>query len=95
MTVSVAEVERIANLAKLNFTAEEKERFVQQFNQILAYMEKIAELDLSSVQPTAHMVSDENRLRPDEIGSSLTQEQALANAPAKNHGLFSVPKVIG
>lgn len=95
MIASIEEVERIARLAKLEFNAEERERFVQQFNQILSFMEKINELDLSNVTPTTHIVADENILRADIVRPSLTQEQVLQNAPVKKRGLFSVPKVIG
>jgi len=94
MAVTIAEVERIAALAHLDFSAEEKEQFLHHFNEILAYMEKIAELDLTKVEPTTHLTA-EMPLREDEIRPGLLREEALANAPAAHDGYFSVPKVIG
>ncbi len=95
MKIDLEEVERIARLAKLEFVSEEKQRFVEQFNQILAYMEKIGELDLSTVEPTTHVFTEAETMRSDIVRPSLPQEQVLANAPAQKYGLFSVPKVIG
>ena len=95
MSVTIEKVENIARLAKLSFSEDEKEKFVEQFNQILDYMEKLNELDTSGVEPTYNVLALNNVMRPDEVKNWLTQEQAIANAPRSNHGLFSVPKVIG
>ncbi len=95
MSVTLAEVERIAALAKLSFSQEEKVQFTGQFNQILAYVDKLNELDLTAVEPTAHVLSGTPLLRADETRLSLTPEQALANAPRRKEHFFSVPKVIG
>jgi len=95
MSVTLAEVERIAALAKLSFSQEEKVQFTGQFNQILAYVDKLNELDLTAVEPTTHVLSGTPLLRADETRLSLTPEQALANAPRRKEHFFSVPKVIG
>jgi len=95
MTVSLKEVENIAKLAKLSFDQEEMEKFAEQFNQILEYIDKLNELDTESVQPTYHVLDLTNVMREDEAKPGLTQEEALSNAPKKKAGLFSVPKVIG
>lgn len=95
MSVTIQEVENIARLAKLSFSDDEKEKFVEQFNQILTYMEKLNELDTSTVEPTYNPLALSNVMRKDEAQTWLNQDEALANAPASNHGFFSVPKVIG
>jgi aspartyl-tRNA(Asn)/glutamyl-tRNA(Gln) amidotransferase subunit C len=95
MAVTIAEVERIAALAKLSFTDEEKARFTEQFNQILAHVDKLNELDLTDVEPTSHVLMGAFTLREDEIRPSLSPDEALANAPRRNRDYFSVPKVIG
>ena len=95
MSVTIEQVENIARLAKLSFSDEEKETFVEQFNQILNYMEKLNELDTTNVAPTYNVLELNNVMRPDEVRSWLSQAEALANAPASSHGYFSVPKVIG
>jgi len=94
MAVTLEEVEHIARLAKLSFSREEKVRFIESFNQILAYIDKLNELDLDDVAPTAHVLDLKDVTRPDEIGPGLENEEALANAPRVNGAFFSVPKVL-
>ncbi len=95
MSVDREQVETIAELAKLSFSPEEKETFIEQFNQILRYMEKLDELDTADVEPTYNVLDLHNVTRPDAVQPWLTQEEALANAPRSHNGFFSVPKVIG
>lgn len=95
MQITLEEVERIASLAKLSFTAEEKERFCGEFNQMLAYVAKLEELDLTGIAATAQPLHSGGPLRPDVIAPSLPRPAALVNAPAAHDGFFSVPKVIG
>jgi aspartyl-tRNA(Asn)/glutamyl-tRNA(Gln) amidotransferase subunit C len=95
MQVTPAEVERIARLAKLSFSEDEKAQFAAEFNQMLAYVEKLDELDLEGVEPSTHPLHSGAPLREDTVRPSLLREKALANAPASHDGFFSVPKVIG
>jgi len=95
MKVTVEEVERIAALAKLRFSPTEKETFVAQFNEILQHIEKLNELNLSGVAPMQQVIDANNVFREDEVQTSLTADEALANAPARRRDYFSVPKVIG
>lgn len=95
MSVTLQDVENIARLAKLSFSDDEKEKFVEQFNQILGYMEKLNELNTDNVEPTYNPLALSNVMRKDEVKTWLTQDEALDNAPKSNHGFFSVPKVIG
>ena len=94
MAITKAEVKKIAILAKLKFTEHEKERLTEVLSQIIAYVEKLDELDLGSVPPTSHVLDLKNVMREDEVKAWLTQEEALMNAPARHDGFFSVPKVI-
>ncbi|MFQ6113435.1 MAG: Asp-tRNA(Asn)/Glu-tRNA(Gln) amidotransferase subunit GatC [bacterium] len=95
MSITIQDVEKIAALAKLEFSSEEKQKLAKQLDQIVAYVEKLNELDTESVPPTSHVIDLKNVLREDKVEEWLTQEEALRNAPAKKHGYFSVPKVIG
>ncbi len=95
MQVTPAEIERIAALAKLDFTAAEKSRLTADFNQMLAYVSQLDELDLTQVEPATHPLDSGAPLRADETMPSLPREEALRNAPASHDGFFSVPKVIG
>ena len=65
-----------------------------ELTKILAHAEKIQELDLDGVEPTAHSVPLRNVMRPDEVKPGLSQEEALANAPAVEDGRFRVPKIV-
>ena len=94
MAITKAEVEKIANLAKLKFTETEKERLSEELSQIITYVEKLDELDLENVPPTSHVLDLKNIMREDQVKAWLTQEEALMNAPARHDGFFSVPKVI-
>jgi len=94
MGVTIEEVEKVAQLAKLQFSPEEKERFTAQLNRILEYMDKLNELDTEGVEPTSHVVPLKNVLREDRVGESLPQQEVLANAPAQAEGHFLVPRVI-
>lgn len=94
MAVTKRDVEKVAKLARLQFSEEEKEKLVAQLNRILKYMEKLNELDTTDVEPTTHVVPLKNVFRQDVVKPSLPREKALANAPAKEDGFFKVPKVI-
>ena len=94
MKITKAEVEHVAKLARLELTEQEKETFTGQMDAILAYVEKLNELDTSAIIPTAHAVPMENAFRDDEVTPSLGTDNALANAPDGADGFFRVPKVI-
>lgn len=88
------DVKYVANLARIQLTPEEEQKFGAQLKQILGYIEKLRELDVSNVEPTAHPVPLVNIARPDDIRPSMPHEDALKNAPAKANGLFLVPKIV-
>ena len=87
-------VRYVAHLARLDLTPEEEQKFGAQLGQVLGYINKLTEVDVSQVEPTAHAVPMTNVTRPDEARPSLSNEEALRNAPAKANGLFVVPKIV-
>lgn len=91
-----ADVERVAALAHLELTEEEKELFTRQLADILAYAEQVREIDTTGVPPTSHVLARHPAFRPDEARPGLDRAQALVNAPdaAEDAGLFRVPRVI-
>jgi aspartyl-tRNA(Asn)/glutamyl-tRNA(Gln) amidotransferase subunit C len=91
------DVERIANLARLALTDEEKTLFADQLGRILDYAQQVRELDTSGVAATSHVLERQPADRADEVRPSLDEAQALANAPepAPADGLFKVPRVLG
>ncbi len=94
MSVTRKDVEYIASLSKLKFEENELENFTHQLNDILAYVEKLNELDTENVEPLSHPVENNNVFREDELKPSITTEEALKNAPNKTEEFFRVPKVI-
>jgi aspartyl-tRNA(Asn)/glutamyl-tRNA(Gln) amidotransferase subunit C len=95
MSVTIKDVEHVASLAKLSFSEEEKQKLAAQLNEILKYMDQLDQLDTSNVEPLSHVIELSNVFRKDELRPTLTQEEALRNAPAKTEKFFKVPKVIG
>ncbi|HMN24440.1 MAG: Asp-tRNA(Asn)/Glu-tRNA(Gln) amidotransferase subunit GatC [Ignavibacteriaceae bacterium] len=95
MAVTKNDIEKIAELAQLKFSEAELENFTPQMNEILNYMEKLNELDTENVEPLSHPIEQTNVFREDELKNSITTEEALKNAPAKDEHHFKVPKVIG
>lgn len=88
------EVEHVARLARLELTEEEKERMTAQLDSILAYIDKLNELDTSNVEPTTTVIPMVSVMRDDEARPSLTQDEALANAPDRVDVFFHVPRII-
>lgn len=84
----------VAHLARISLTPDEEKTLSSQLGNILGYIEKLGELDVSNVEPTAHAIPLVNVMRADQTGPSLNQEEALKNAPAQANGLFIVPKIV-
>lgn len=94
MKISKMEVEHVARLARLELAEGEKDTLIDQLSNILTYVETMNGLDTKGVEPTAHVLDIKNVMRDDVSAPSLSQEQALANAPEKAAGHFKVPKII-
>jgi aspartyl-tRNA(Asn)/glutamyl-tRNA(Gln) amidotransferase subunit C len=91
--ISEEQVRHVANLARLGLTDEEIERMGEQLGAILDSIEKIQELNLADVPPTANPLNLTNVFRPDEPRGELTHEEALAPAPEPLDGHFAVPRI--
>ncbi len=94
MSAQGFDVKYVAHLARLALTPEEEQKFQAQLGNILGYIAKLNELDVSNVEPTAHAVPLVNVTRADEIRPSLPHDEAMRNAPSQVGGLFQVPKIV-
>ena len=94
MTKVEIDVKYVAHLARLALSPEEEQRIGAQLGSVLDYIEKLKEVDVTNVEPTAHAFPLVNVTRPDEVQPSISTEDALRNAPAQANGLFIVPKIV-
>ena len=94
MAAPEIDIKYVAHLARLHLTPDEEKKLGAQLGGILGYIEKLKELDVTGVEPTAHAVPMVNVTRADELRPSLPHDDALRNAPAQAHGLFIVPKIV-
>ena len=94
MKITREEVAHVARLAMLEISGEEVALYTDQLNAILEYADKLKMLETKGVDPTAHVLPLRNVFREDEIRPGLPREEALANAPAEEDGLFRVPRVM-
>ena len=96
-TLAPEEVERIAHLARLSLTADERDLFARQLTAVLQYAEQLREVDTEGVEPTSHPLALSTPLRADDVRPSLPRAAALESAPAPDDdaGLFKVPRVLG
>ena len=94
MKITREEVEHVALLARLKFSEDEIHRFTGQLNHILEYMDQLARLDTSSVDPTFHAVARANVFRTDHVQPSMDPSISLRNAPEGDGSFFRVPKII-
>ncbi len=92
--ISREDVEHVAWLARIELSEEEKPLFTEQFNQILDFFKKIDEVDTEEVPPTYHVLDLVNVYRRDEIGPSLSTEEALKNAPKGEKRFFKAPRIV-
>ena len=88
------DIHYVANLARIALSPDQEARLAAQLGDILGYVKKREELDVTGVEPMAHAVPLANVLRTDEVQPSIPQEAALANAPKQANGLFVVPKIV-
>jgi aspartyl-tRNA(Asn)/glutamyl-tRNA(Gln) amidotransferase subunit C len=87
-------VKYVAHLARLALSPEEERTIGAQLGNILEYIEKLKEVDVTGVEATAHAFPLVNVTRPDQLQPSISNEDALRNAPAQANGLFIVPKIV-
>ena len=92
--ISIAEVDHVAHLARLALSPEEQQRFTEQLNAILAYMEQLNEVPTDDVEPTSHVLDLVNVFRDDTARQLISVEEALQNAPESTHQYFVVPRIV-
>ena len=94
-TISRDDVAKLAKLARLALTDDELDAFAGQLDSILGYVGAIQSVDVTGVTPTGNPLQELNVTRPDVVQFSLTQQQALAEAPSAEDGRFVVPQILG
>jgi len=87
-------INNLSQLARLEFNAAEKEEIKNDLQKMIAFIDKLNELDTTGVEPLLHMSDNINVLREDEVKGSIGREDALKNAPVHDDQFFKVPKVI-
>lgn len=92
--IDIKTVDEIAHLARLEFKDDAKAAILNDINRMLAFVDKLNELDTTNVESLIYMTNEKNILREDEPEVSVTQKEALKNAPKKDSDYFKVPKVI-
>ncbi|MEM6767862.1 MAG: Asp-tRNA(Asn)/Glu-tRNA(Gln) amidotransferase subunit GatC [Bacteroidota bacterium] len=87
-------MDKIASLARLSFSQEEKEAYKADFQKMLDFVDQLQEVDTEGVEPLIHMTEEWNHLRDDKPAHTISKEDALKNAPQADDNFFYVPKVI-
>ena len=94
MKVNDELVDKLSNLARLEFNAQEKEDIKKDLEQMIGFIDKLNERDTTGVEPLLHMSENVNVLREDEVEGSISRDEAFKNAPLHDEQFFKVPKVI-
>ena len=94
MSIDTDQVRHIAKLARIAMSDAELERLVPELNNILDWVEQLAEVDTDGVEPLTAVIEQKLRLRVDAVTDGDCRDDVLANAPEPQHGFFGVPKVI-
>ena len=92
--IDIKTVDEIAHLARLEFNEESKPEILNDMNRMLSFVDKLNELDTSNVEPLFYINDEKNVHRPDVPEETITQKEALKNAPRKDSDYFKAPKVI-
>lgn len=92
--LTIAEVEHVALLSRLELSDEEKKLYAGQLSEILEYAKMLEELDTGDVPPTAHVLPLKNVFREDKVGDHLPLEKAMQNAPDRDGNFYKVPRIV-
>ena len=92
--IDIKTVDEIAHLARLEFDEKSKPEILNDINRMLSFVDKLSELNTDNVAPLIYMTDENNVLRKDEPETTLSQKEALKNAPRKDSDYFKAPKVI-
>jgi len=94
MKIDSKTVDKLAELAKLEFDEEGKKEIIKDLSRMVEFVEKLGEIDTSGVEPLIYLSEDTNVMRDDIVKQEITQQQALKNVPVKDSDYIKVPKVI-
>ncbi len=94
MKIDQTLIDKLARLSQLEFNSDTKAKMEDDLNKILAFVDKLNEVDTENVEPLIYLNEETNKLREDEIGEHLPKERALKNAPSKDSDYFKVPTVL-
>ncbi|MBL4753040.1 MAG: Asp-tRNA(Asn)/Glu-tRNA(Gln) amidotransferase subunit GatC [Flavobacteriales bacterium] len=94
MQIDESTVDKIANLAKLEFDVEAKKEIIKDLTRVLDFVDKLNELDTEHIEPLVYMTDEKNVLRKDKVVQKISQQDALRNAPQKDSDYILVPKVL-
>ncbi len=94
MKVTKEDLENVAVLSRLRIPEDQQQKYMQQMDSILTYMDNLSEVDTTDVKPTTYALPMQNVFREDVVRPSLDREAALQNAPLRDNGYFKVPKVL-
>ncbi|MBM3916187.1 MAG: Asp-tRNA(Asn)/Glu-tRNA(Gln) amidotransferase subunit GatC [Sphingomonadales bacterium] len=94
MEINEALIDHLAHLSKLSFEGAQKDAIRQDLERMIAFVDKLSELDTTGVEPLIFMSEEVNRLREDVVHQDITHEEALRNAPKKDSDYFRIPKVL-
>jgi aspartyl-tRNA(Asn)/glutamyl-tRNA(Gln) amidotransferase subunit C len=94
MKIDTKVVDELAHLARLSYENEAKQEIVTELNKIIAFVEKLDEINTDGIEPLIYMVNETNVTREDKMKQDVSQDEGLKNAPKKDSDYFRVPKVI-
>ncbi|HXH18084.1 MAG TPA: Asp-tRNA(Asn)/Glu-tRNA(Gln) amidotransferase subunit GatC [Chitinophagales bacterium] len=94
MQVTPQLIDKLADLARLELDESSREELMRDLKEIIAFFEKLQEVDTTAVEPLIHITEQQNRLRNDEVKMEITRKEALRNAPLHDGIHMKVPKVI-
>jgi aspartyl-tRNA(Asn)/glutamyl-tRNA(Gln) amidotransferase subunit C len=94
MKIDTKVVDELAHLARLSYENEAKQEIVTELNKIIAFVEKLEEINTDGIEPLIYMVDETNITREDVMKQDVSQDEGLKNAPKKDSDYFRVPKVI-
>lgn len=94
MNIDTKIVDEVAHLARLEFDEKAKEEIIGDMNRMLSFVDKLSELDTTNVEPLIYMTDEVNVMRDDEPVVTITQAEALKNAPKRDSDYYKAPKVI-
>ena len=94
MEITDEMIDRMAHLARLTFAPQEKQELKRDLERMIEFVEKLKEVNTEGVEPLLYITGAENVMRDDEVGQTITKQEALLNAPLTDGNFFKVPKVI-